>query len=184
MVLISPDNPNLIILYLGIAIYVFYWILSCILTFPWNIIMVSNEFSTRFKNKVNTLGKTGLILVEPGNAIEKLILPAQKTHIFQQTGALSQLNTIFSRQSSNLRSKSPIHSLSHVNTASFHYRLPGIDQSKLIREENKSSKSKSPIQARLELLNTYKERSFLNNLQVKLPHLRSRIQKKISFINK
>ena len=145
--------------------------------------MASNEFSIRFRNKANTLGKTGLILIEPGNAIEKLILPSRKTHIFEQAG-LSHSNTVFSRQSTNLRSKSPIQSLSHVNTASLRYKPPGVYQSKLIREEMKSSKSKSPMLTRLELLNTYKERTFLNNPQEKLPHIRSRLNRKISFLNK
>lgn len=40
--------------------------------------MANFEFNSRFKNKLNTLGNTGFLLVDPSNAMNKQEVPEGK----------------------------------------------------------------------------------------------------------
>ena len=140
--------------------------------------MASLEFSNRFKNKLNKIGKEGLPIIDSSNAIEKSEVPASKSHsIYKKIEPLLTKSMIAS-QFYNSRSKSPAFNIINSNNNGTLVSLPSLDISPNKNTGIYLSRSKSPIVIRGVYNPKEENLPVISNSLARLPRIQSIIKKK------
>lgn len=146
--------------------------------------MANLEFNNRFKNKLNTLGKTGFLQVDPTNAVNKQEVPERKMHKFSSILTSSQSITTVIGKKPNLLSQSPISSVVHGHFPGSYSNLPSLNPSPLKQRNTRDSNSKSPILIRYQFDLTQKHPANLANSYAKLPKIHKKISTQKFTLNK
>ena len=150
--------------------------------------MASVTFTTRFRNKIDKIGKEGLPVSESLKAIDKGKIPEYKVH-FQISKLFPSTSKIMIAKNLNPYCKTPDPD-HHESADTTPVRILPLLNRSPTRTEKISARSKSPIQFGYNRLARHDSSAEIANSCAKLPricsglkNIRMSIQKKLNLIN-
>ena len=150
--------------------------------------MASVTFTTRFRNKIDRIGKEGLPISESLKAIDKGKIPEYKVH-FQVSKLFPSASKIMILTNVNTNSKTPVPGINISGDLTPVRILPTLNRSPM-RADKTTTRSKSPVQFGYNRLARHDSSAEITNSCAKLPRISSGLrnirmstQKKLNFIN-